>query len=298
MTPIPVDPDSAAPSAAHVITALDTVVPVLRCPVCGERVAVHGAVLACGSGHRFDIARQGYVNLLAGRGGPGTGDSTSMVAAREAFLGRGHFGRIACAVAEAASHTAAESVGGTFVDLAGGTGYYLAHLLDRRPGSSGICVDLSTPALRRAARSHVRTAAIGADAWGVLPIASDAISVLLSVFGPRNPDEIERVLVPNGTLIVVSPTSMHLQELARPLGLLTVDPRKPQRQAASFSRFHALGRSTEQYPVVLDRDDVAAVVGMGPSAVHIDPAEFGERVGRMPERTTVTVSVQVASYRP
>ncbi|MEO9138836.1 MAG: putative RNA methyltransferase [Jatrophihabitans sp.] len=289
MASTPVDPDSAsAPLAA--------VARVLRCPVCGEPVWVADAVLACGLGHHFDIARQGYVNLIAGRGGPGTADSAAMVAARESFLGRGHYARIASATAEAA----AEANIGTddvVVDLAGGTGYYLAHLLDEHSDAVGICVDLSSPALRRAARAHARAAAIGADAWGVLPIASGAVRVLLSVFGPRNPDEIERVLTPDGTMIVVSPTPNHLQELAQPLGLLAVDPAKPERQAAAFSRFHRLARRTEQYSIVLDRDDLAAVVGMGPSAVHIDASVLRERVGQMPERITVTVSVEVASYR-
>jgi hypothetical protein len=59
---------------------------------------------------------------------------------------------------------------GIVVDLAGGTGHYLSAVLDVSPHRHGLCVEASTPALRRAARAHSRAAAIGADAWSPLPV--------------------------------------------------------------------------------------------------------------------------------
>ena len=49
------------------------------------------ASVRCASGHSFDVARQGYVNLAPPGGSPLRGDSAAMVAAREAFLATGHF---------------------------------------------------------------------------------------------------------------------------------------------------------------------------------------------------------------
>ena len=40
----------------------------LACPVCGEPLVRDGRRLICQHGHSFDIARQGYVNLLRGGG--------------------------------------------------------------------------------------------------------------------------------------------------------------------------------------------------------------------------------------
>ena len=102
------------------------------------------------------------------------------------------------------------------LDLAGGTGYYLARVLDALDGRLGACVDLSAPALRRAARAHPRAAAFGADAWQPLPFADGAAALVLSVFGPRNPAEIRRVLAPGGTLIVAAPGPDHLWNCASP----------------------------------------------------------------------------------
>jgi 23S rRNA (guanine745-N1)-methyltransferase len=111
------------------IRALGSAVTYLRCPVCGSSMSLSGAQLACRRSHSFDLARQGYVNLCAGRAGPGTGDSSAMVAARDRFLGRGHYRPLAASVRSLAAQC--DRAGpGLVVDLAGGTGYYLAEILD------------------------------------------------------------------------------------------------------------------------------------------------------------------------
>src|SRR5487761_348116 len=78
--------------------ALEDVAAYLRCPVCADPVRVGDDQVTCARGHGFDIARQGYVSLTSGRGGPGTGDSAAMVMARDRFLGGGHYQPIADAL--------------------------------------------------------------------------------------------------------------------------------------------------------------------------------------------------------
>src|ERR1700747_2335880 len=180
--------------------ALEAVAAYVRCPVCADSVRVGDDQATCDRGHSFNIARQGYVSLVSGRGGPGTGDSAAMVMAREAFLRGGHYQPVADARAARAARSDRGGPG-LVLDLAGGTGYYLARVLDALGGRLGTCVDLSAPALRRAARAHPRAAALGADAGGRLPLADESAALVLSVFGPRNPAEIRRVLAPGGTLI-------------------------------------------------------------------------------------------------
>src|ERR1700761_2110915 len=143
--------------------ALEAVAAYVRCPVCASPVEVGDDQVSCGRGHRFNLARQGYVSLTSGKGGPGTGDSAAMVMAREAFLGGGHYQPVADALSALAARSD-QGGAGLVLDLAGGTGYYLARVLDALGGRLGACVDLSAPALRPAARAHPRAAALGADA--------------------------------------------------------------------------------------------------------------------------------------
>jgi 23S rRNA (guanine745-N1)-methyltransferase len=273
-------------------TALEQGLAYLRCPVCGRELAASGGEVGCESGHVFDIARQGYVSFLTGHAQASTADSAEMVAARARFLDRGFYSPIADAIVTAAASAVEPTAASLALDIGGGTGYYLARLLDSRPATVGIDLDLSARALRIAARAHPRMAAIAADAWRLLPIADAAAAIILSVFSPRNADETARVLAPGGRVVIVSPTPRHLGELVSTLGLVTVDERKSERLDRAFAAFDLTALKALEYEVVLDADDVRNVVMMGPSARHLDP----ERLDAVDGGTAVTVSVEVRSY--
>ncbi len=273
---------------------LQDIVEYLVCPHCGQPLALTdgGGPLHCPDRHTFDLARQGYANLLPGGAHTGTGDTAAMVAAREAFLGAGHYAPIAAALARAVPD-AAETV----VDLGAGTGYYLAAVLDAQPRAHGLALDISKFALRRAARSHPRTGAVVCDAWRPLPLRDGAASVVLNVFAPRNGPEIRRVLRPGGTLLVVSPTSRHLAELVGELGLLAVDGRKQERLTATLGpQLESQGGSEHTFPMELDHAAVRTVVDMGPSAWHTDAAELDRRIARLPEPVPVTASIMLSRF--
>jgi 23S rRNA (guanine745-N1)-methyltransferase len=275
---------------------LEAVAAHVRCPVCADPVVVGDDQVTCGRGHSFNIARQGYVSLTTGRGGPGTGDSAAMVLARDRFLGAGHYRPVADALS-ALAMDCDRGGQGLVLDLAGGTGYYLALVLDALGGRLGACVDLSAPALRRAARAHPRAAALGADAWGRLPLADESAALVLSVFGPRNPEEIRRVLAPGGTLIVATPGPGHHAQLRRSLGLIGIDERKSARLAEAYGDYASTAVTAVRYPLRLGHAELIDLVAMGPSARHIGADELAARVAALPAPVTVTVDVEVRSYQ-
>jgi 23S rRNA (guanine745-N1)-methyltransferase len=273
---------------------LADVVDLLRCPVCGQELAEADGSLRCPAGHSFDIARQGYVNLV-----PGRADTPEMVEARDAFLRAGHFRPLAAALAEDARDATegAGSAGGAVVDLGAGTGHYLARVLDVLPAARGIAVDASPAALRRAARAHERAAAVGADAWKPLPLRDGIATIALSVFAPRNADEMARILAPGGTLIAVTPTTRHLHELVGPLGLLSVPDHKEDRLDAQLaSHFTLASRRAIEHAMFLTREESAQLVRMGPSSWHVDEHSVGERLASLPDPLTVTASMTLSRY--
>ncbi len=264
-------------------------VDLLRCPVCAASLAVADGAVRCHDGHSFDIARQGYVNLV-----PGTADTAEMVEARDAFLGAGHYRPLSEALAEAAAHIRAP---GVVMDVGAGTGHHLARVLDALPGRVGLALDASPAALRRAARSHPRAAAVGADAWKPLPVKDGVAALVLSVFAPRNAAEIARVLAQDGTLLAVTPTTRHLYELVGPLGLLSVPDDKEDRVDAQLaSQFSLSGRRTVEHAMFLTRDEAAQIVRMGPSAWHVDEQSVAERLAALPDPLTVTASATLSRY--
>ncbi|HEX5533550.1 MAG TPA: methyltransferase domain-containing protein [Actinomycetales bacterium] len=281
---------------------LDDVLLYLRCPVCArplERPATTDAgSLLCASGHRFDVARQGYVNLLPGGAKPGTADTAEMLTHRAAVQAAGHFRAVADALAaQVAAHLPAERA--LVLDVGAGTGYYLANVLDEAPQAVGLALDISKHAARRAARCHPRAGAVVADAWQPLPVHDNSARAVLNVFAPRAVPELRRVLHEDGVLATVVPAPDHLAELVQPLGLLRVDDDK----AADLRRNLApslvpVGEQHVRYPTRMTRDEVVAVAGMGPSAWHTDGASLAARAASMPDPATVTVSVHLMIFRP
>jgi 23S rRNA (guanine745-N1)-methyltransferase len=290
----------------------------LRCPVCQDPLAevVTGGsrALRCPRRHSFDIARQGYVNLLTGRA-PHNGDTTEMVTARTDFLSAGHYDVISTALAAAADTalsaadtalSAADTalVAGPdayplVVDAGAGTGRHLAAVLAAVPAAVGLALDISKPALRRAARAHPRVTAALADTWQRLPLTDASTALLLNVFAPRNGAEFRRVLAPGGRLLVVTPAADHLTELVAALGLLRVDPAKADRVAASLAgHFTEESTTGHRRELTLSGPEIATLVGMGPSAWHTDPEGLAARIRTLGEPVRVTVAVRLGTYRP
>ena len=77
----------------------------LACPLDGAPLHRHGAALRCARGHSFDLASQGYVNLLPvqNKRSLDPGDSKAMVAARRRYLASGIYEPIAAMVARNAA---------------------------------------------------------------------------------------------------------------------------------------------------------------------------------------------------
>lgn len=277
----------------------DDVVRALACPVCHLPLVANGDVLACRTGHAFDLSRQGYANLLAAGPKRPPGDTAQMVAARERFLSSGAYGPIADQVASVAREYVPDDTPGLIADIGAGTGWLLAQLLDALPERSGLALDVSKYAARRAAKAHARAGAVVADAWSRLPLQNGSAVLLVSFFAPRQPAEFRRVLTRDGAAIVVTPAQDHLAELIGPLRLVSVDPQKDERLERAFSGIFTpvAGRRVE-YGLALSHANVADLASMGPSAYHLSPAALSETLSVMHERVNVTVAVDVRVYRP
>ncbi len=277
----------------------DDLLPVLACPVCAEPLArTTPGTAGCATGHRFDEAKQGHLTLLPAKRRALTADTPAMVEARIRFLGRGHYAPVERALAAVVADTTAP---GVVLDVGSGPGTYLARALDGpsagRPGAApagaaadrlGVALDLSTVAIRRAARVHPRAGAVVGDVTERLPVVDTAAAVVLDVFAPRNQREYARVLHPDGVLAVVTPRAGHLAELAE--ATISVDPEKERRLHASLTPSF-VPRSSDDltWTMTLSAADVHDVVHMGPSHHHVDP-------DRTFAPATVTAAVTVSTW--
>lgn len=289
-------PSRRAPYAGGV---LSRVAAQLACPVCAQALRADpdtGRVgrLLCPRGHAFDVARQGHVALLPG-GHARPGDDAAMVGHRLDFLGAGHYAPIAEALTCLAGDVPRE---GLLLDVGGGPGWYAARLLDADPTRAGVSLDSSTAAARRAAKAHPRLASVLADGTGRYPLIDGAAAACLSVFAPRRPAEMARVLTAGGMALVVTPSARHLEQARGPLGLLGIDPRKEERLAAGFAGWVLREHQRVRRELALSRQDLTHLALMGPSAFHVDPRELERRLADLLEPFEVTCEVSIRAYAP
>jgi len=284
----------------------------LACPLDGGGLRRDGQVLGCHSGHRFDLARQGYATLTAA---PltHTGDTPTMLDGRERVHGAGLLAAVHAAVLEAIADALP---GGIVCDVGTGPGTYLASVLDALPGRVGLGVDVSKAAARRAARCHPRAGAVVADVWRGLPLRDGSVAVLLDVFAPRNPAEFARVVAPSGTLIVVTPDPDHLAGLRERVGMLDVPVGKAEQVAGEFASAFRPADTRRVHRQTEVRPELAVdLATMGPSGYHLDPATLASQLAApatghslaggaapgtsdpAPRTLTVTIAATVSRFR-
>lgn len=183
------------------------------CPVCGGALARGEGRYACAMGHSFDLAREGYVNLLPAnrRHSKNPGDDKGMAAARTRFLEGGWYAPlrdVLCGLV---------TPGDRLLDAGCGEGWYTQALAQAvLPGGRAAGVDLSKPSVKRAARRCPG----GEFAVGTvyhLPVADGGVDVLVDCFSPLAAAEFARVLRPGGRFLYVVPGPRHLWELKQAL---------------------------------------------------------------------------------
>ena len=244
----------------------------LLCPVCRQTLARTDRSLACGAGHRFDAARQGYVNLLTGKGSPFEGDSVEMVEARGQFLGSGAFDPLRALIVESALRAIPRPA--VALDAGAGTGFYLEALCARAPEVFPVALDISRTALRRAARRLPQGVSLVWDVWRPLPVADRSVDVLLNVFAPRNPPEFTRVLSDTGCVVVVTPRPGHLDGLQDVGPLLDVPAQKADDVRAAFEGLLVeTAREDLDHVMRLPLGLARSALVMGPAAHHRGRAE-------------------------
>jgi len=177
----------------------------LQCPVCHQPLYLTHHY-SCGK-HHFDRAKEGYVNLCIP---PIRGDDTLLVNARANFFQTNPYKPL---MVKLQSMVASFS---TVLDVGCGTGAYLEFMKRNDSTLTTIGCDGSKKAIRKAAKLDTQTLYIVAN-MNALPLLNESVDVILSVFAPYNSEEIQRVLKPNGQLIVVQPAPNHLFELKQVL---------------------------------------------------------------------------------
>ena len=234
----------------------------LSCPVCGRSLIRTENRYACEKNHSFDVARQGYVNLLTvtQKHSKNPGDTRDMVAARRAFLDRGHYTPIAEKVSSLLLDLLPKNP--AFLDAGCGEGYYLSELMKHFEAGRFLGVDISKDAVRFAAGRNKHALWLTASAVH-LPVSSGTLDGIMSMFALSVPEEFRRVLKPGGYYLEVSAGRGHLMNLKNLIYSEIIQ--KQAKITPELPGFRLVSQETLEFPITLTTNaEIMQLLSMTP----------------------------------
>lgn len=184
----------------------------LICPLCGRDLKRNDPTWYCEGNHSFDIARQGYVNLLPVQNKKSLhpGDTKEMLAARRIFLNQGHYLPIEESVIRAIQQYCQKGTP-VLADIGCGEGYYTVSF-EKACHAECVGIDIAKDGVRMAcARSRTVTWLVATASR--LPLKDGSVDCVTAMFSLFLPQEYARVLKQGGCVIEVTAGEDHLREL-------------------------------------------------------------------------------------
>lgn len=263
---------------------------ILKCPVCGRELYREDRTWRCENRHSFDIAKEGYVNLLsAHRSGDTIGDNKEMARSRRDFLNKGYYEPLARAVTECLSRYSSD--GDSVLDICCGEGYYTAYAAERLERDF-YGFDLSKNMVRLAAKRSCGAAFFVANIASV-PIRDGTVKAAFHLFAPFHAAEFGRILADDGVILTTIPGRDHLLGLKK---ILYDEPYLNDEKEPSAGGLAAVERIRVRSEITLDnRDDILSLFQMTPYYYHT-PTEGMNRLNSC-ESLSTPIEFVIIVYR-
>jgi len=189
------------------------------CPICQSPLIQHQPSKGyyCENKHHFDMAKEGYLNLLPvqHKKSKEPGDSRAMMRSRRNFLEAEYYLPMAKAIAAMIDQYRTENKPMHILDMGCGEGYYSRQIENYCDNSETLDlhgIDIAKNAIFAAAKKQPNARFIVASNKR-LPYADNYFDLLLRVYAPSNDEEVNRILKANGLLLIVTPGPRHLWQL-------------------------------------------------------------------------------------
>lgn len=175
------------------------------CPICAKKMQVREqGSLVCTENHAFDVAKQGYVNMMTHAAS--SKYSKELFESRKAIIDSGLYDLLEGKIAEKIAGAK------TVLDTGCGEGSHLARIMTQLEGAIGVGIDIAKEGILAAARHyHEQIWCVGDLAKS--PYAEASFDAILNILSPANYEEFKRLLTPGGCVIKIVPQSGYLQEL-------------------------------------------------------------------------------------
>ena len=240
------------------------------CPICKSKLNIQNKTYCCEHNHSFDIAKQGYVNLLPvnKKHSDNPGDSKDMVLSRRAFLESGNYNCFAEKLCEIINSHFANSQKTSIADCGCGEGYYDGKLKSIKIDFELFGLDISKEAVRYAAAKY-KDFHYAVGSCFDMPLESNSFDVALNIFAPMVESEMARILKKDGIMIYAVPGKNHLMGLKK---LLYENVYENEEKHTEYDGFEFLERYSVKSEITLDGE-------MGVNLFKMTPYYFKTELG-------------------
>lgn len=236
----------------------------LVCPVCGLPLVFQEKLVFCSAGHKFDLAREGYVNLLrSSKSGDRIGDDKLSARSRRDFLNKGYYAPLKDALIQLFQNKS-----GTLMDICCGEGYYTS-AIGNNTALQVYGFDISKEMVRLAAKRGGGTYFVANMAS--IPVLDASMDYCTHLFAPFNELEFSRILKPGGRLYTVIPGTHHLFGLKQALYDTPYlnDEKLPDTQTLRLLETNKVSA----HITLAAKEDIDAVFRMTPYYFHTSQAD-------------------------
>ncbi|MFJ7408363.1 MULTISPECIES: putative RNA methyltransferase [unclassified Lysinibacillus] len=240
---------------------IDANIGLFACPICQESIQVYDqGRLTCSANHSFDIAKQGYVNMLTHS--VASKYSKDLFESRKAIIDSGLYDPLEEKIAELIGEAK------TVLDTGCGEGSHLARILSQKQGI-GIGIDIAKEGILAAARHYPEQIWCVGD-LAKSPFAKTSFDIILNILSPANYEEFKRLLTSNGCVVKVVPQSGYLQQLRSQLYADSAKETYSNEQTVERFRESFSNVTVERitYTVPLASELVPALLEMTPMGWH------------------------------
>ncbi len=238
-----------------------------QCPLCQQPLSLNQRTYSCASNHQFDMAKEGYVNLMPAhhKRSKDPGDNKEMMQARRRFLDGGHYNPMREKVSELCKQHL-EGTSHQLLDIGCGEGYYTTYIADVLKQQSSQAqtfgLDISKVAIRYAAKRYPNCDFTVASSHR-LPFADDSLDAILRIYAPCKAEELNRCVRSGGIVVTVTPAARHLYEFKQHI---YQDVRLHEEQPEQIENFTLADEEKVNYMMTLSGEEAFDLLQMTPFA--------------------------------
>lgn len=267
----------------------------LQCTICHSEIKMMDSKsLVCENGHSFDLAKQGYVNMLQKQVST-MYDHTLFDARKRIIYDYKFYDKVHQKISKIIDEALQE--GGLVFDAGSGEGTHLNAIFNHLDKDSihGIGLDISKDGIVMAAKNYSDLNWLVGDLTQT-PFKEHSLDIILSFLSPANYSEFKRIMKPNGLLIKIIPGSHYLKEIREHLSDEDKEYENTDTVNLMRNKVDVISEERVTYEREVDEEVLRDILTMTPLTWHISESQIESILKNHHEIITVDLHIILAKF--